>query len=242
MRTHDVPGFVLRTDAVEQYGRSKASFIRDFDKAFVRGDTEFLNNFRLVLNDGSIIPGPEASKDKMQSLQAKQPWVYIKKSLLDSRYWEQRETNTTTKPKRAKQSGREEGSSPHRKLKGASDAVQLEHENAMLQRENESIRETVAILEKNNTFLQGELESRRGEIEGMTKFVDSVRLGIEAGKETAAEDEASGKQEHDDTASNVVEAVVVDDPEKGSSRTTDKSVMQKFMDFLNQPIGKDRKA
>ena len=64
MRSHDVPGFILRTEAVKKYGRSKASFIRDFDKAFESGDTDFLNNFRLYLNDGTVIEGPDASKEE----------------------------------------------------------------------------------------------------------------------------------------------------------------------------------
>jgi len=242
MRTHDAPEFVLRTDAVGQYGRSKASFIRDIDKAFVKGETEFLENFRLYLNDGSMIPGPEASKKKMQSLQAMQPWVYIKQSLLDSRYWEkQNEPLQKTKPKR---SASEEGSHPPKKLEGVSDAVQLEHENAMLRQENKSIQEKVILLEQNQVFLQDELQSRRGEIEGMTKFVDSGRLGIEAGKSSPVknEQEPTPENEEDATAAEVVEVVVVDHSEKGSRQKSFKAKVQNMMDFLNQPIGSGSKV
>ena len=212
MRTHDVPGFVLRTEGVKKYGRSKASFIRDFDKAFERGDTVFLENFRLYLNDDSMIPGPEASKEKMNSLQAKQPWVYIKESLLESRYWDEQQTGRASEVKKSKTSAKKkEGSSPVEKLGGVSDAIQIKHENALLKEKLASKQEQIESLENNNQFLQEELRNRRGELKEMTQFVDTVRLGIEAGKKPDDEQTSSQPSEHPTpTRANVVDADVAE--------------------------------
>jgi len=245
MRTHDVPGFVLRTDAVEQYGRSKASFIRDFDKAFARGDSAFLENVCMVLRDDSVIPGPEATKKKMQSLQAMQPWVYIRKSLLESRYWEKPEGNKAPKPRKAKQPAAKEGSGPVAKLSGVSGAVQLEHENALLRQRLESQGQTIGILEGDNKFLKDELENRRGEIEKMTQFVNAMRKGVEAAGTKAigsGEQETTETQEDDNAVRKVVDATSMNNSEKGSGGKKIRSRVQKFVDFLNQPIGKGRKA
>ncbi len=212
MRTHDVPGFVLRTEAVKKYGRSKASFIRDFDKAFEKEDTAFLENFRLYLNDNSMIPGAEVSKDKMNSLQTKQPWVYIKESLLESRYWEEQQTSKASEAKKSKPSAKKkEGSSLVEKLSGVSDAVQIEHENALLKEKLASKQEQIESLENNNQFLQEELRNRRGELKEMTQFVDTVRLGIEASKKPDDEQTSTQQPEQKSPArATVVDAEAAD--------------------------------
>lgn len=227
MRSHDIPGFVLRTTAVEKYGRSKASFIRDVDRAFERGDTAFLENFMVVLNDGREIPGPEATKEKVQSLRAMQPWFFVKETLLESRYWEkQEETNDGGKerpPKKTKPSDAREAPVP--KLSGVSDAVQLEHENILLRQEVESQKRTINKLEESNEFLQEEIESRRGELDDVKQLVDAVRRGIEAGKQ---DPNLPPSQEQDGAARNedvvVVDAQAMHEGESGPARKGEPAV------------------
>ena len=247
-RERDIAGHTLRSVAENEYGRSKSSFIRDVDGAFEREDLAFLDNFRVYLNDGTMIAGAEATKDKMRSVQKMQPRVYIRTTFLETRYWEQGDSNTTAANSKSKAvKKKEEGTQRHPKLKGASEAIQLEHDNVLLKQQLRSEQEKNDILEKNNGFLQEELENRRGELEEMTKFADAMRLGIEAGKKDG---EHTSTPESTVVDGNVVNSATgkgttvidadVEEIEKGTTAEKIRQGIDTFMDFINQPLGKER--
>ena len=129
----------------------------------------------------------------MFSLQSKQPWVYIRESFLEDRYWEGESTGSSSKPKSERRSN-EEGSHSS-KLTGTTDALQLEHENTILKTKLVAQEQTIETLRDNNNFLQDELKNRRGELREMKSLVDSMRLGLEAGKKT--QNESSTSQPND---------------------------------------------
>ncbi len=229
-RKRDISGYTLRSTAEQDYGRSKSSFIRDVDGAFERGDWAFLENFRVYLNDGTVIPGKEATKEKMRSVQKMQPWVYIKTAFLETRYWEKNEAKpaaTRTKNKHRSQTEKGEAGSTQT-LEGASDMVQLKHDLALAQQKN-------VMLEKENEFLQSELTSRRGELDKVGGIIDSLetfRKGLAEGNSTSNTSDVDSKEEQ---PRKVIDADVV-------SSSGQPKRKRGVMEWLNQPITFQRKA
>lgn len=171
----DLPGFLARASAQKQFGRSKSSFIRDVDDAFERGDTEFLENFRVLLNDGSEILGPDAKKEAVLAKQSKQPRWYVKLDLLETRYWDRdggdnADTESGTTSKRS------------------ADAAELTTEIRLFEQKLADRDGTIARLEQDKAFLQDELTNRRGEIDKLRGFFESIG---DAAESTAKLREAS---------------------------------------------------
>ena len=160
MPTHAIPGFTPRSLAQKKYGRSKSSFIRDVDDAFARGDEQFLSHFRVRLKDGDVIEGPDATKEVIQTFQSMQPRWYIATELLETRYWDQ---------------GAAEGELPIAVEKAEkSDDADVKHQLALAEQRIETQSQTISRLEDDKTFLQSELENRRGEIDKLQAFFTSV--------------------------------------------------------------------
>ena len=151
-------------DAIE-YSRSKSSFIRDVDLAFDRDDQDFLSHFRVGLNDGSEVPGEEATKDKLLQLQSKQPRWYVEEGFLETRYWQSPDESPNG----------EEGtqSTDTRKLTDDS-TIELRHQLALAEQRIATQDKSIERLEDDKTFLQHELENRRGEIDKLRGFFESV--------------------------------------------------------------------
>ena len=164
-----IPGYTLRSDAQRTYGRAKSSFIRDVEAAFTRHDDEFLNHFRVGLNDGSIIEGPEATKEAIRELQSKQPRWYIETTFLESRYWDISGSSHPESPSRGKHRG--PGQS---KLEGVSETAQLRHELILAEQKIEAQQETIARQENEKQFLRDELSNRRGEVDRSRELFESV--------------------------------------------------------------------
>ena len=159
-----IPGFISRSTAQRKYSRSKSSFIRDVDLAFDRDDQDFLSHFRVGLNDGSEVPGEEATKDKLLQLQSKQPRWYVEEGFLETRYWQS-----------ADASSREEGTQSTDTSKLTEDStIELRHQLALAEQRIATQDKTIGRLEDDKTFLQQELENRRGEIDKLRGFFESV--------------------------------------------------------------------
>lgn len=160
-----IPGFIPRATAQKKYSRSKSSFIRDVDLAFDREDQDFLSHFRVGLNDGSEVPGDQATKDKLLSLQSKQPRWYVEVDFLETRYWQSEDEAAST----------EEGSydSGAKPLSEVS-TIELRHQLALAEQQIATQDQTIGRLEQDKTFLQQELENRRGEIDKLRGFFESV--------------------------------------------------------------------
>lgn len=158
----DLPGFLARATAQKQFGRSKSSFIRDVDDAFDRGDTEFLENFRVLLNDGGEIAGPEATKKAVQAQQSKQPRWFVKLDLLETRYWDRDGGDTVDADNGA--------TAKKRSLSSAEIDVEVRHLEALLSERDRLVER----LERDKSFLQEELTNRRGEIDKLRGFFESI--------------------------------------------------------------------
>lgn len=167
MPRRELPGFTPRSVAQKTYGRSKSSFIRDVDDAFVRDDSEFLKHFRVLLNDGSIIEGADATKEAVFAVQSKQPRWYIARTLLETRYWDDG-SGAVEEGSEAAESSKRSGQT--RDL----DTVGLKHRLALAEQQLTTQGETISILRDDKVFLQTELENRRGEIEKLQGFFASV--------------------------------------------------------------------
>lgn len=66
--TDPLAGFILKKEACASYDRSLRQLGRDFDKALVRKDAEMLSEFKLRLEDGTVLNGSEISKEQIQKL------------------------------------------------------------------------------------------------------------------------------------------------------------------------------
>ena len=192
----EIPGFVSRATAERDYKRSKSSFIRDVDDAFTRDDVEFLSHFSVLLNDGDSIEGPKATKDAVQAVQAKQPRWYIETAFLDTRYWDQSEPST--------KEGIHSSKSVKRTIKQTvSEVIELQHKLELAEQRNSTKDETIVRLEEHNTFLQEEMEFRRGELDKLRGFFESVG--------EAADSTAKLRRGTPDESVNVVSADVAAD-------------------------------
>ncbi|WP_146503031.1 hypothetical protein [Rubinisphaera italica] len=160
-----IPGFITRANAQKTYRRSKASFIRDIDSAFDRNDLSFLNHFRVALNDGTQLNGKEATKEALLTLQAKQPRWYVEVAFLESRYWDGPDTQTPEKESEDKSS-----------VEPIEDGLDsgLQHRLDLAEQQIASQDQTIVNLEADKRFLQSELENRRGEIDKLRGFFESV--------------------------------------------------------------------
>ena len=159
------PGFISRATAQRKYSRSKSSFIRDVDLAFDRNDHDFLSHFRVGLNDGSEVPGEKATKDKLLELQSKQPRWYVEEGFLESRYWQSPEDASR---------GEEGTQDPSTSTLVDDSTIELRHQLALAEQQIATQDTTIGRLEEDKTFLQQELENRRGEIDKLRGFFESV--------------------------------------------------------------------
>ncbi|QDT64085.1 hypothetical protein [Calycomorphotria hydatis] len=162
---------MLRSDAQRIYGRAKSSFIRDVEAAFTRHDDDFLSHFRVGLNDGSIIEGPEATKEAIRVLQSKQPRWYIETTFLESRYWDTSDSSHTESASQSRGKHRGPGQS---KLEGVSETTQLRHELVLAEQKIEAQQDTIARQENEKQFLRDELSNRRGEVDRLRELFESV--------------------------------------------------------------------
>ncbi len=192
-----LPGFTDRPSAQRQFGRSKSSFIRDVDEAFARSDTEFLSHFRVLLNDGIVIEGPDATKDAIQQLQSKQPRWHIETAFLETRYWDN--SNESEQGGMAAKSRRE----PKRSVADIADVSKLQHELELANQKLQSHEQTINALTQDKSFLQEELQNRRGGIDKLRGFFESVG---DAADSTAKLKQGSDSVTPDATTRHVVEA------------------------------------
>jgi len=178
----DVPGFTPRTAAIQKYGRSKSSFIRNIKDAFAEGDTNILNSFRVYFSDGSFvtyIDGPKATDEKIAKKTAKLGnngyRVFIETALLESGELEKSEKSTTKKPEKSAQKQEQgTGETTPLKLTDATDRQQLEHELALLRERNLAHAEKIESLTADKEFLKQELESRRDDMEDLKGLFQSI--------------------------------------------------------------------
>lgn len=64
-------GFMLKREACERYDRSLRQLSRDFDKAQMEEDSQVLDNFKLRLEDGTILTAAEVDKDQVEKFRDK---------------------------------------------------------------------------------------------------------------------------------------------------------------------------
>lgn len=130
-------GYITRIEAQSIYDRSKTSFIRDVDQARERGDSDFLENFMVVLKDDTTLSGVEATKDALKSNDHLKPEWYIKESLLETRYWHKGKKSkaTSRKEKEPKKTADSKADSPPRSAEPY--VALLEQTNADLRAQNE---------------------------------------------------------------------------------------------------------
>lgn len=220
MPTLDVPDFTLRKNAEKQYGRSKSSFIRDVDEALKRSDTDFLHHFRVYLNDGTHVEGPLATKEKIQSLSAKQPRWYIETAFLETRYWNaaKSENDSASPAKFTKKSGGGETSKQSTSSSGDELQESLERRLHDKDQEIQFLREQI---KDQNEQLSNLSQRSQEDNVLLSKFQDLLDQSIRTGgllvapmsnEPTLASDKAEANSE-------VVDAAVIDvesdgEPEK----------------------------
>lgn len=89
MPTDDsLAGFIVKKQACEKYNRSLRQLGRDFDKALAKNDKIVVDNFRLRLEDGTVLEATEVSKDHIQELRDKgrNPTWFVREAWLAETY------------------------------------------------------------------------------------------------------------------------------------------------------------
>ena len=140
-------GFILKKEACATYDRSFRQLARDFDKAAARGDKAFLENFKLHLEDGTIMEASEVTKDKIQKLRDKglNPTWYVRESWMNDKYGrrdDKADVSTTTADQRADVETAKPSSSPI-----APDSAIIQSKDDLidvLRDENKYLRESLA--------------------------------------------------------------------------------------------------
>tara|TARA_R110002049_G_scaffold4601_5_gene32491 strand:+ start:683332 stop:684000 length:669 start_codon:yes stop_codon:yes gene_type:complete len=219
MPRHEIPGFTPRSVAQKTYSRSKSSFIRDVDDAFEREDAEFLSHFRVMLNDGTVIEGIEATKEKVLAVQSKQPRWHVATAFLDTRYWDGGSAAQSDKHRVQEQA--------IDKTTNYEELIGMKHELSLATQRIDTQSETINRLEGDKTFLQTELENRRGEIEKLQGFFASVGEAADSAAKLAA-----GREEQVDTVAATVSRNAATD-----ARGT---VMERYLPTFQQFISKIR--
>ncbi len=198
----DSAGFTSRSDAEKQFGRSRSSFIRDIEEAFTNSNEEFLQNFCVFLNDETKLVGTEATKSAVDNNRKKQPRWFIKTSLLETRYWEKKETDPE---QGSTPSSKQEQKQPPERTTGKLEDVELQHQLEIAKERLHAKETTITRLEEDKQFLQAELSHRRGEIDRLREFISSV--GDSAAKLKGGESDQGKKQNDTPTVAVDVEVV-----------------------------------
>ena len=212
-----ITGFITRASAQRKFSRSKASFIRDVDLAFERNDNAFLSHFRVGLNDGSELSGEEATKARLHELQSKQPRWYIELQFLESGYWQSPDDSDQAELKKSTES----------ELPVKESHIELRHQLELAEQRIATQDKTIHRLEGDKTFLQNELENRRGEIDKLRGFFESVG---DAADSTA---KLRGPQAN---------AEVIEAPQSLTSKTKEGSIVRQHLPTFHKYLSKFRSA
>ncbi|TWT51713.1 hypothetical protein KOR42_34000 [Thalassoglobus neptunius] len=213
-----ISGFITRASAQRKFNRSKASFIRDVDLAFERKDSEFLSHFRVGLNDGSELAGEEATKARLHELQSRQPRWYIELKFLESGYWQSPDTLEEAEPSKSNDS-----------VQTSSEAsFELRHQLDLAEQQIATQDKTIHRLEDDKTFLQNELENRRGEIDKLRGFFESVGDAADS----TAKLRSGAQGDHN----------VVDSPQNLTANSKKGSITRQYLPTFHKFLSKFRSA
>lgn len=94
-------GYLLKKEACEFYNRSLRQLARDFDKALARGDSKFIGNFKLRLEDGTVLEAHEVDKDQIQRFRDKglNPTWYVNEAWMDATYGRRGDVSEQVRPR-----------------------------------------------------------------------------------------------------------------------------------------------
>lgn len=176
----DLKEFITRIEAQAKYNRSKTSFIRDVDQARERGDHEFLNNFKVVMKDGTSKTGVEATKKALKDNDHLKPEWYINESLLETRYWLRgKKAKVKTKPASDGQENKEQkGSAGSPRQSNGPYIALLEQTNADLRSQISVQNEMLSKLSSNQQQSNVLMKSLTDLLSGNASEEAMVALGI----------------------------------------------------------------
>jgi len=183
----DIPGYVLRLEAVEEYGRSEQSFRRDFIDAQKKDDQVSLKQVKVCLNDGTLIEGTDISRgvvDQFNS-EGKQPVWFMSRDLLKSRYWKKgkppKERANNTRSQSARRDNESERQPPQISsgISMQNDVEFLKERIRTLEREK---REEAERAEKREANLFAQLEVKDKQISAWDEITQGTTKGLATGR------------------------------------------------------------